>query len=151
MPDLIITYTSIFLSSMLKFAAGPIIGVAKGLPYYMTALITSLGMMCSVILVAFLGSYTKEYFDKKRRESAKPIKFKKRNRTVIQVWQKFGIFGLSMMTPILLTPIGGTLIAVALGVPRKTIIFHMAYSSILWSFAITLGIAFLRTSFSHIF
>ena len=51
-------------------------------------------------------------------------------------------FGVALLTPIILTPIGGTLLAVSSGSPRRKIIVYMFISSSFWSVVISSAIYF---------
>ncbi len=137
-------YFAIFFSSMFKFVAGPIIGGANEFHFLITALFTALGMMASVIIFSFIGEKVKEYWHNRRLRKNKKIVPKRRHRRILQVWNKFGIVGLSLMTPVLLTPIGGTLIAVTLGVSKPKIILHMSYSAAIWAIIISLAVVLLK-------
>lgn len=142
--DAALKYLAIFFGSMFKFVAGPIIGGANEFHFLITALFTALGMMASVIIFSFIGEKVKEYWHNRRLRKNKKIVPKRRHRRILQIWNKFGIVGLSLITPVLLTPIGGTLIAVTLGVPKPKIILHMSYSAVIWSVIISLAIVLLN-------
>jgi hypothetical protein len=46
------------------------------------------------------------------------------------------------LTPIILTPIGGTLLAVSSGSPREKIVFYMFISASFWSVVISSAVYF---------
>ncbi|MBL3656983.1 hypothetical protein [Fulvivirga sediminis] len=129
-PD-IFKVLSIILLTMLKFIAGPTLGFAGGFSLLNTILITITGMMCSVFLFTFLGDFLREkvfarFFKKKRR-------FTKRSRQFVTIWKKYGIVGVAALTPLIFTPIGGTILLSSMGTPKKTIIFVMLLSAIFWA------------------
>ena len=66
---------------------------------------------------------------------------------IIKVFRKFGMGGIAFLTPILLSPIGGTVIATLLGVPRHRILLHMFWSAVFWGVALT----FASIRFGHMF
>ncbi|MDH5398541.1 MAG: hypothetical protein OEX02_10360, partial [Cyclobacteriaceae bacterium] len=53
-------------------------------------------------------------------------------------WKRFGALGIAFLTPILLMPIGGTLILTSFGSPRKKIFTYMLMSATFWSVLICL-------------
>ena len=53
-----------------------------------------------------------------RRLRRVPV-FSKRSRNIIKVFKRFGMGGIAFLTPVLLSPIGGTVVATLLGVPRS--------------------------------
>ena len=126
------TYSEIIFGSMLKFIIGPIIGGAENLPFYVTGFLTALGMMISVVIVTFLGQRIRLYLKKSRLKKNKKFKFRKKHRTMIRIWNEYGILGVSFLTPLILTPVGGALIAVSLGAKKKKILLYMSISSVFW-------------------
>jgi hypothetical protein len=78
-----------------------------------------------------MGKLLIEFINRFRKK--KPILFSKRVRYAVQIWQKFGIKGIAALTPLIFTPIGGSLLALSFKVPLPRILFFMAISSLLWS------------------
>ncbi|WP_238395731.1 hypothetical protein [Pontibacter pudoricolor] len=117
---------------MVKFFAGPLTGVAVGLTYFETVLLTIAGMMTTVIIFSVIGRAFSKWWSKRQRAQNKPM-FSKKNRRIVAIWNKFGVVGVAFLTPILLTPIVGTVVAALFGAPRKQIFIHMLWSSIVWS------------------
>jgi membrane protein DedA with SNARE-associated domain len=130
----------VYLGSMLKFILGPLTGYTAGLNLLTTILSTVFGMMTSVFIVTYSGSWLKERvlsrFSKKRN------KFSANNRRFVTIWKKYGLVGVALLTPILLTPIGGTLLAVSSGSPKDKIIFYMFVSASFWAVLFSMGIYF---------
>lgn len=138
-------YISVVLASMLKFIAGPITGIALGLTWVETACCTLLGMMLTVLLIIFLGKVAQQII--KSYQKQKPRLFSKRARLSVKVWQKSGITGIALLTPLLFTPIGGTLIAVSFKVTPLKIIVQMLFWGAIWAIIFTLGIYTFRDLF----
>ena len=130
-------YLSVYLVSMVKFFGGPLAGVSLGLSYFETVLLTVAGMMTSVVIFSIIGKAVSEWYAKYQRAKQKPV-FTKKNRRIVRVWTRFGMSGVAFLTPILLTPIFGTIVAALLGAPRKHIFVHMFWSSVFWGFTLTL-------------
>ncbi|MEQ8927409.1 MAG: hypothetical protein RLO81_16430 [Fulvivirga sp.] len=126
---------SIILLTMLKFIFGPVGGYGAGFSYMLTVIITIVGMMTSVILFTYLGNFIREKWLNKIFKKRKT--FSKRNRQFVAIWKKYGIKGVAFLTPILLTPIGGTLLLATYHTPKKVVISYMFVSAILWSFILT--------------
>ncbi|WP_240773288.1 hypothetical protein [Pontibacter sp. SGAir0037] len=129
----------------MKFFGGPLAGISFGLSYLETALLTIAGMMSSVVVFSFVGRAFFRWYSKYRTEKKKPV-FSKKNRMVVKVWSSFGIPGIAFLTPLLLTPIFGTVIAAVLGVPKKRIILHMLWSAVFWGFVLT----YMAFEFKHL-
>lgn len=138
-------YISVVLASMVKFVAGPVAGVALGLEWWETALCTVVGMMLSVVIFLFLGTAIQHFIGRYRKQ--KPPVFSKRTRLATRVWKKSGMTGIAFLTPLLFTPIGGTLIAVSFKVPRLTIIAQMLLWGVILGIIITLVVYEFRSLF----
>lgn len=138
-------YISVVLASMVKFVAGPITGMALGLQWYETALCTVVGMMLSVVIFLFLGTAIQHLMNRYRKQ--KPTLFSKQTRLAVRVWKKSGMTGIAFLTPLLFTPIGGTLIAVSFKVPRLTVIAQMLFWGVVLGVIITLVVYEFRSFF----
>jgi uncharacterized membrane protein len=138
--EIALKYASVFLLSTVKFLGGPLIGTSMGLNFWLTLSLTVAGMMTSVFIVSGVGRVWLRHRQKQRRLRREPI-FSRRSRNIIKVFQKFGMGGIAFLTPVLLSPIGGTVVATLLGVPRPRILLHMLWSAVLWGTVITLASA----------
>lgn len=120
----------IYLLSMLKVVFGPTLSYAGGLHYITSIVVTFSGMMSSVLIFTFFGDLLKKgrlkaWFEK-REQKAQNSK-----------WKKYGLLGLAILTPLLLTPIGGTILSVAGGYPRSRIVIYMLISALVFAVAST--------------
>ena len=138
MIEYLLTFLGIYLMTLFKFIAGPLLGSLAGYSLFEIMLVTVSGMMSSVVLFTFLGEWIKKLWDEhfNRRSSI----FTKKNRRIVKVWQKSGAAGVAFLTPLLLTPIGGTLVMTSFGVNRRIILSYMFVSSLWWSFFFGLSI-----------
>ncbi len=131
MVEELVTFFSILLLTMLKFIAGPIGGYAAGYSLVKTITITIVGVMSSVTLFTYLGTYLRERVFSKFFKKSKT--FTKRNRKFVTIWKKYGVIGVAILTPILLTPIGGTLLLTSFRTPKTQIMFYMLVSAVFWA------------------
>ncbi|MCI1187731.1 hypothetical protein MON38_09890 [Hymenobacter sp. DH14] len=145
MHHLAVKYASVFLLSTVKFLGGPLAGASMGLHFWTTLALTVGGMMTSVFLFSGVGRAWMKHRQHQRRLRREPI-FSKKSRNIIKVFRKFGMGGIAFLTPILLSPIGGTVIATLLGVPRTRILLHMLWSAVFWGTALT----FASIHFGHL-
>lgn len=121
----------VFLSTMIKFVFGPLGGYAAKLSIMTTIIATITGMMTAVVAFTYFGNFLRETVFKKFFQNRK--KFTPRNRKITTLYKKYGLAGIAFLTPILLTPIGGTLIAVSFGSPKEKIILYMFVSGVVWA------------------
>lgn len=139
-------WLSIALSSAIKFFAGPLLGKVYNIPWWQTAICTFLGMMLAVVL---FSTVAKAFFDKymKGLFNRNAGRITPNKRRMVKVWHRFGISGIAFLTPIILTPIGGSIVAISFGVEPFKIIRYMAVSAAFWSVVASLGIYYIPYNF----
>lgn len=133
----ILKYISVYLISMVKFFGGPLTGISLGLSFIETLLFTVAGMMTSVVIFSLIGRAFSEWYSVWRRKKKSAV-FNTRNRRIVKVWQKFGVTGIAFLTPVIFTPILGTIVAALFGASHKHIFMHMLWSSVFWGATLTL-------------
>lgn len=138
-------YLTVFALSMVKFLGGPLAGVSMGLPFSSTLGLTVAGMMTSVLIFSIVGATVSRWYAQRARQRGKPV-FTTHSRRTVRVFQRFGIGGIAFITPLILSPIVGTIIATVLGVDRRRILLHMLWSAVLWGTTFT----FILTKFSFL-
>ncbi|WP_420316736.1 hypothetical protein [Ekhidna sp.] len=135
----VLKYFTVYFLSGLKFIFGPTFGVANDLPIIATIILTSLGMMTTIYLFTFFGDEIRKFFSRFRKNKRV---FTKRNRRFVMLWKKFGLKGLCILTPLILTPPGGGLLVNLISSKKKLILKWMWISAVLWSTIITLLIKY---------
>jgi hypothetical protein len=138
--QVILKVVTIYFSSMLKFVFGPIGGYAAGFPLITTILVTIAGMMTVVLVFTYFGTWIKERVI--GRFFRKSNKFSPQSRKFVSIWKRYGLIGVAALTPVLLTPIGGTVLAVSSGSPKEKIIFYMLISASFWAIVLTSALYF---------
>ncbi len=128
-------YFTVYFLSGLKFVFGPTFGVANDLPVPAIIILTALGMMTTIYLFTFFGDEIRRFFSRFRKN--KRI-FSKKSRRFVRIWRRFGLKGMCLLTPLILTPPGGGLLVNLLGSKKKLILKWMWISAFLWSTIITL-------------
>lgn len=135
----------IVLLTMFKFVFGPTLGYAAGFSYFKTVIITITGSMLSVVLFSYFGEFLRENVIRKYFPPKK--KFTKRSRQSINLWRKYGLLGAAVLMPVLLTPIGGTLLAIGFGEKKERIILFMFLSAVMWALLISYIVYFMAELF----
>jgi hypothetical protein len=123
-------YFTVIIATAIKFFNGPIAGLLLNLTWWETAVCSIIGMMTTVITVSFLGEQVQMLIAKYRTK--KVTLFSKRSRFAVKIWIKLGIWGIAFFTPLLFTPVGGTLLALSFKVPKTKIIFSMLVLALFW-------------------
>jgi membrane protein DedA with SNARE-associated domain len=129
--------TTVLLSSALKFILGPVEGFTFQLHPLITWLATVTGMMLSVVVFTYFGGWIRKRVLKRFNKNEKPASSNRRFSGLIE---KYGLGGVAFLTPILLTPIGGTIIAVSMGKPKEKILLFMLISAMSWGTALTAAV-----------
>ncbi|GAB2614086.1 hypothetical protein GCM10027035_08220 [Emticicia sediminis] len=127
-------YLSVIAISMLKFAGGPLTGLAIKLSWIETAICSVVGMMLTVSLIVFSGDFIRKIF----RKDKPTKKFTKMTRFGVKIRQKFGLIGIAFLTPLLFTPPVGAALSVAFRYDKKAILLQMLISAVVWAIVQTL-------------
>jgi hypothetical protein len=138
-------YFTVIVATAIKFFNGPIAGLLLNLTWWETAICCIIGMMTTVIIVSFLGEQVQRLLSKYRTKKA--TLFSKRSRFAVKIWVKLGIWGIACFTPLLFTPIGGTLMALSFKVPIPKIIFSMMVFAVFWGVILSYLIYELKSFF----
>lgn len=133
-------YFAVITASMLKFLGGPLIGLGLKLHWIETTICTTIGMMLTVSLVMFLGELLKKIF----RNNKPRKRITKTNRLAVKIRRRFGLIGIAALTPLIFTPAGGTILAMAFRYPKSQILLNMLVSAALWAIVQTLFFYFLK-------
>ena len=123
------------LFTMLKFILGPSLGYAAGLHFITTMVATVTGMMIAVTAFTYFGEWLRNVVLARLQKKKKL--FTPFNRKLAGVWRKNGLTVIALLTPLFLTPIGGTLLAVSSGAAKEKILFYMFVSATFWAIAFT--------------
>lgn len=95
--------------------------------------------MTVVFLFTFFGEWIKaKVFKRFRRKKVT----RERAQKLENLWKRYGLVGVALLTPIILTPIGGTLLAVSSGGSKDKIIFYMFVSASFWAVVFSVAIYF---------
>jgi small neutral amino acid transporter SnatA (MarC family) len=94
-------------------------------------------MMTTVCVLSILGKKARPYF---RRFSSPGHLHTPKNRRKVKLWRKYGMWGVAFLTPLVLSPIGGTLVAVSFGEKISRIIYTMLIAGFLWAIVFSVTI-----------
>jgi len=112
---------------MMKYMVGIGMGVALGIPFLDFFLISGFSGSIGITFYTIFGQKLLRWWNKGKDIEA-PSGWKKK------VWDKFGIIGVAILTPPLLSQVIGTSLALAFGTPKLKIIIYLSASIWLWSF-----------------
>ena len=138
--EIVKAFSLVLLPSAIKFIFGPLAGKAAGLHIITTMVATAAGMMASVLAFTYFGEFMRfrilAYFNKKNPDGHS------KNRKNATFWKKYGLVGISLLTPVILTPIKKTILAVSVSPKKGRILLSMLVSACVWSVIITSAVYF---------
>lgn len=131
MAEYYLKFFGIYAASLFKFISGPVLGAAAGFSLLEIVVVTVSAMMTSVAVMSFAGEWFKSYWDLKVTPKRK--RFSPRTRRIVRIWKRFGPIGIAAITPLVLTPIGGTIVMTAFNVRKDKIFIYMFASAMFWA------------------
>lgn len=149
---LIAKILSIFFLSATKFLWAPGTAIVSGFSVFHTIIITSLGGMVGISFFYFFGTIAIQRIEKWRlrkslkKTGMKPRVFTRRNRRIIRMKLSFGLIGLVIITPCILSiPIGCAVAAKFYRHNRYTYPLLLV-STILWSILLTVVVSLIESN-----
>jgi uncharacterized membrane protein len=109
-------------------------GLAIGLNSLLTGMTSAMGSIVAAVLVAFLGDKIRNWIINCR--SGK--KTEKENSRIYRVWNKYGVIGLGLLSPLLTGAPFGAAIGISLGASPGRLIMWMVIGIILWTIILTM-------------
>lgn len=148
LPGKLAEYLLIMGSSMFKFVFGPLAAASLNLHFLEGTVLTACGMMLSVLIIVYAGAPLRARIFMLVR-GRNPRRITPRTRRMVRIWRAYGLPGVAFLTPLLLTPIGGALVAISFGGARSKILRFMLYSAFFWAFILNfliveIGVAVIR-------
>lgn len=136
---------SVFLMSTVKFVFGGVpLALGLGFSFFQAVTVTSLGGFVGVTVFVYTSDKLIAYLKKrkilKQLENPNQIRkkvFTRTNKIIIIVKQRFGLLGISLLTPLLLSIPIGCFLAVRYFNDKQRILFYMFGSILFWSVSIS--------------
>ena len=134
------------LVASIKFLFAPFLAAAQHISFIPSLLVTTLGGTVGIFVFVFLGNYLKHlsqvinYTVKRLYKSADkgkdtpiPRKFTWQNKLIIKIKRRFGLFGIAMVTPCIISIPVGCLVASHFFADKKKVLLYTIVSLIIWS------------------
>ncbi len=126
----------LLLTSATKFFLAPSIAVYLGYDFLATLLITSGGGIIGFVVFFKFGVIIRRWYISLFSKKPKPV-FSRKNRTIVKLKTKYGLWGLAALTPCLFSiPIGALLASRYYAKDSRTFPFFLG-AIILWSILLT--------------
>lgn len=134
---------SVFLLSTVKFVFGGVpLALTYSFPFFESVTVTSLGGFTGSISFIYLSDKIIAYYHKLHQQKllANPNHkrknpFTKKVRFIVGVKKKFGLTGIALLTPLILSIPVGCFIAVRYYKNKQKILIYMFSSVLIWSAA----------------
>jgi uncharacterized membrane protein len=131
---------SVFLLSSVKFVFGGVpLALGLGFSFFKAVTVTSLGGFIGIVFFVFLSEKLIENVKKikeKKQIASKKI-FTKKNKMIVKVKHRFGLVGIALLTPFLISIPLGCYLAVRYFKNKQRIIAYMFASILFWSIAVS--------------
>jgi membrane protein YqaA with SNARE-associated domain len=106
-------------------------GTALKLHPFLNGLAAGLGAILGTVLAILLGDRLRNWLHKGKKERHNY------NSRSYRIWQKYGVIGLGLSSPLLAGASLCALIAISLGASPKRLIFWMSIGIVVWTIIIT--------------
>ena len=130
---------SVFLMSGIKFFAAPFLAKTFGFTYLETIFVTTIGGVAGVFIFFNLGSRIIKFFPRFARPSNPKKKIiTKRNKFYVNLIRNYGLLGIAIFSPILISiPVGSFLAARFFENQKIIALAIMCLAVLIWSFSIS--------------
>ena len=121
-------YLGVFGLAVIEIWAAVPAGLALGLPAGLIWVATVAGSLAGVAVVLFGGSALRHRLVRGRDLGASA-----HTGRLARVWQRYGVIGWGLVSPLVMAPAMGTALGLLLGAPRGRLLASMSAGVALWS------------------
>lgn len=119
----------------LYFISAPAAGIALGLGWPMSALLAWVGYSAAGIIVSSLGSPARAFLVRKMNLDPAGSK----NRFFWRCWQRTGLLGLILISPVTIGPKGAALVGLAMGERPVRLMLSISLGALPWALGLALA------------
>ena len=116
----------------LYFISAPAAGIALGLDWRMAALVAWIGYSAAGLVVAAIGIPAREFLSRK----FKKLPDISRHKVFRRCWEKGGLVGLGLISPVTIGPKGAALVGLAAGEKPLPLLAAILGGAIPWAFGL---------------
>lgn len=92
---------------------------------------SGLGAIIGALLVILVGDRLRNWILKKKKKS------EENKSQIYKIWDKYGVIGLGVLSPLLTGAPLGAAIGISLGAPPKRLLFWMSIGIVIWTIILT--------------
>jgi hypothetical protein len=148
-------FIQVLILSAIKFLLAPPLSFKLGFTFFQTVLTTTIGGILGVIFFFYISEillrlfrkawpHIKNYFIKQKDIQLFPVievkansknkkMFSRKNKFIVLARRKYGLWGIAVLTPVLLSIPLGTFLANKYYKNKKSVLLHLALSVVCWS------------------
>ncbi len=109
-----------------------------GFSFFETVVVTSLGGFAGTLFFVFISdllirNYKKKLLSKQEKKAKPAKKFTRKNKIIVKIKRNFGLIGISLAAPVLLSIPLGCFLAVRYFKDKQKIIAYMFASVLFWA------------------
>ncbi len=134
--ELLLKILTVLFWSAIKYIVGISFAIGFGFNQIEILLYTVLGGMMGVVVYLYLWEFILHTYYKYFPKKIKPIKFTKWKRRLVVFIRKYEVWGVALLTPIILTPPVGTILASTIETNKWRIKLIMFFSFCFWTLLI---------------
>ena len=134
--EIFLQYLSVAALSSLKVVPGLALAMVykfNGLEIFITV---GTGGIAGTTVFTVLGERIRNWLKKRRKARKKPSNKNyniRKVRRIFRIWHRYGLLGIAILTPPILSPMFGPIIAVAFREDRRRILLFMYISVLSWA------------------
>lgn len=107
-------------------------GTALKLHPLLNGITSAFGAIIGAVVVIFFGDRLRQWLLKKREKK------EKNKGRIYRIWEKYGLIGLGMLSPLLTGAPLGAAIGISLGASPKRLIIRMSIGIVIWTVLLTI-------------
>ena len=131
--DLFTNIALVFISGVVELWLAVPTGIALKLNPILIVAVSASSSILAVLIVAFLGDSIRNRFIAWRYGEDKKFETSR----IHDVWNKYGVVGLGLLSPLLFGAPLGTAVGITFGVRKDNLILWMSLGIIIWSVGLT--------------
>ncbi|MBM4240308.1 MAG: small multi-drug export protein [Euryarchaeota archaeon] len=148
--DTITGIIAVFCLGVLELWIAIPAGLALKLPPFIIFAASSLGAISAALLVSILGENIRNRFLSWRYKDDNDIKSGSIYNIWYNIWDRYGIIGLGLLSPLLFGAPLGAAVGIALGAQKWRLMLWMTIGILLWSAGLTIAGFFGLMSFESL-
>jgi hypothetical protein len=130
--DIITSIISVFIASIIELWLGIPIGLFLNINPVLIVIVAAAGSILSAFLIINLGEGLRKRFLRWRYGEKSP-----EDGRIFDIWNKYGIIGLGLLSPLLFGAPLGAALGIGLGAPKDRLLFWMTVGIVIWTIILT--------------